>query len=89
MRFPLLSPGLIPRLTGIWKVGTAEFPNKEVGNFMSAVIIAVIVVAVIVVGIIAFGVVAVLRRRRLKERFGPEYDRVVGDRDSRREGKPS
>jgi hypothetical protein len=54
---------------------------------MSTVIIVVIVVALVVVGIIAFGVLAVLRRRRLKERFGPEYDRVVDDRDSRREGE--
>jgi hypothetical protein len=54
---------------------------------MSAVIIVVIVVAVIVVGIIVFGVMSVFRRRRLQERFGPEYDRLVGERDSRREAE--
>ena len=27
---------------------------------------------------------AVSRRRRLRQRFGPEYDRLVGERDSRR-----
>jgi hypothetical protein len=52
-----------------------------------AVIIAVIVVAVIVVGIVAFGVMGVLRRRRLQQRFGPEYDRLVGERGSRRKAE--
>jgi hypothetical protein len=51
---------------------------------MSTVIIVVIVVAVIVVGAVVFGVMAVGRRRRLQQRFGPEYDRLVGERDSRR-----
>ena len=54
---------------------------------MSTGIIAVIVVAVIVVGIVFFGVMAVFRRRRLQQRFGPEYDRLVGERDSRREAE--
>jgi hypothetical protein len=54
---------------------------------MSTGIIVVIVVAVIVVGAVVFGVMAVLRRRRLQERFGPEYDRLVGERDSRREAE--
>jgi hypothetical protein len=54
---------------------------------MSTVIIVVIVVAVIVVGIVAFGVMAVFRRRRLQQRFGPEYGRLVGERGSRREAE--
>jgi len=54
---------------------------------MSAGIIVGIVVAVIVIGAVVFGVMAVSRRRRLQQRFGPEYDRVVGDRDSRREAE--
>ena len=54
---------------------------------MSTGIIAVIIVAVIVVGIVFFGVMAVFRRRRLQQRFGPEYDRLVGERDSRREAE--
>jgi hypothetical protein len=54
---------------------------------MSTGIIAVIVVAVIVVGIVVFGVLGVFRRRRLQQRFGPEYDRLVGERDSRREAE--
>lgn len=54
---------------------------------MSTGIIVGIVVAVIVVGAVAFGVMAVFRRRRLQERFGPEYDRLVSERDSRREAE--
>ena len=51
---------------------------------MSTGIIVGIVVAVVVIGTVAFGMMAVLRRRRLQQRFGPEYDRLVGERGSRR-----
>jgi hypothetical protein len=54
---------------------------------MSTGIIVVIVVAVIVVGAVVFGIMTVGRRRRLKQRFGPEYDRLVSERDSRREAE--
>jgi hypothetical protein len=54
---------------------------------MSTGIIVGIIVAVIVIGAVVFGVMAVLRRRRLQQRFGPEYDRVVGERDSRRKAE--
>jgi len=50
---------------------------------MSTGIIVAIVVAVIVVAALVIGVMAVMRRRRLQQRFGPEYDRVVGERDSK------
>jgi hypothetical protein len=50
---------------------------------MSTGIIVAIVVAVIVVAALVIGVMTVLRRRRLQQRFGPEYDRVVGERDSK------
>ena len=51
---------------------------------MSAGIITVIIViaAIVVVAVVA-GVVYDSRRRRLRQRFGPEYDRLVGERDSR------
>ncbi len=54
---------------------------------MSTVIVVVIVVVVIVAGVLVFGVMGVLRRRRLQERFGPEYGRLVGERGSRREAE--
>jgi hypothetical protein len=47
---------------------------------MSAAIIAIIVVVVVVVVVIA--AMATARRRRLQRRFGPEYDRVVGEKHS-------
>jgi hypothetical protein len=48
----------------------------------------IIVAAIaVVIGAVAFGMTAVMRRRRLRERFGPEYDRLVGERDSRREAE--
>jgi hypothetical protein len=45
-------------------------------------IIALVVVVVIVVAVV-LAVVMVMRRRALRERFGPEYDRAVEAADSR------
>jgi hypothetical protein len=64
------------------KGAATEVADKEAANFMSTGIIAGIVAAVIVIGVVVFGLMAVLRRRRLQQRFGPEYDRLVGKRDS-------
>jgi hypothetical protein len=50
---------------------------------MSTGIIVAIIMAVIVVAALVIGVMAVMRRRRLQQRFGPEYDRVAGERDSK------
>jgi heme/copper-type cytochrome/quinol oxidase subunit 2 len=47
--------------------------TREQVLFMSAGIIVAIVVAVIVVAALVVGVMAVMRRRRLQQRFGPEY----------------
>jgi hypothetical protein len=54
---------------------------------MSTVTIALIVAAVIVVAILVISVRAVVRRRRLQQRFGPEYDRLAGERDSKRKAE--
>jgi hypothetical protein len=48
---------------------------------MSTGIIVVIVVLVVAAAVV--GTMAVMRRRRLRERFGPEYDRLAGERDSK------
>ena len=45
--------------------------------------VTIIVAIVVVAGVVVIGVMAALRRRRLQHRFGPEYDRLVGDRDSK------
>jgi hypothetical protein len=50
---------------------------------MSTVTIAVVVAAVIVVAVLLIGIMAVRRRARLRQRFGPEYDRLVAERDSK------
>jgi len=49
---------------------------------MSAAAVVVIIVAVIVAAALLAGLMA-QRRRRLRRRFGPEYDRLVDQRDSR------
>jgi len=45
--------------------------------------IVVIVVAIIVIAAVVIGLMAAARRRRLQQRFGPEYDRLVGETDSK------
>jgi hypothetical protein len=50
---------------------------------MSTGTIIVIVVAVVVVAALVTGVMTIMRRRRLQQRFGPEYDRLAGERDSK------
>ncbi|MEV8509372.1 hypothetical protein AB0368_31700 [Actinoplanes sp. NPDC051475] len=49
-------------------------------------VIILIVVVLLVIAAIVFGVRA-SRRRKLQKTFGPEYDRVVGDADSRTAGE--
>lgn len=45
--------------------------------------LVIIVVVIVVVAALIVGVTAVTRRRRLQQRFGPEYDRLVGEHDSK------
>jgi hypothetical protein len=45
------------------------------------------IAAVVVVAIIVWPLTAQQRRRKLRERFGPEYDRAVESADSRREAE--
>jgi hypothetical protein len=50
---------------------------------MSAGAIVAIIVAVALV-ILVIGTMTTMRRRQLRQRFGPEYDRVVGEKRSQR-----
>lgn len=50
---------------------------------MSTGITVIIIVAVVIVVAAAAGVIYDMRRRRLRERFGPEYDRLVEEKGSR------
>ncbi|WP_030450145.1 hypothetical protein [Herbidospora cretacea] len=55
---------------------------------MSAIAWVVVVVAVVVaLGAIGYVVAGQSRRRHLQDRFGPEYDRVVQETDSRRDAE--
>jgi hypothetical protein len=54
---------------------------------MSTVTMVVIVVAVIVAAALVAGVLAAMRRRRLQQRFGPEYGRLASERDSKRKAE--
>lgn len=52
---------------------------------MSGVIVAIIVVILIVI-VVAIAIPAA-RRRRLRQRFGPEYDRMVAEQQSQRKAE--
>ena len=49
---------------------------------MSTGAVVAIIVVVVIVAAVLIGVTVAARRRRLQRRFGPEYDRVVGERQS-------
>jgi hypothetical protein len=53
---------------------------------MSTGIIVVIVVVIIAIAL-AVGVAATVRRRRLQQQFGPEYDRLAREHDSKRKAE--
>jgi FtsZ-interacting cell division protein ZipA len=44
--------------------------------------VAIIIVAVVVIAAVVVGAMAMARRRRLQQRFGPEYDRVTQEQKS-------
>ena len=45
--------------------------------------VVIVVIAIIVIGAVAAVALSAARRRRLQQRFGPEYDRLVAEHDSR------
>jgi hypothetical protein len=53
----------------------------------TGIVIVIVVIAIVVVGAVVASVMSANRRRRLQQRFGPEYDRVVSERESRREAE--
>jgi hypothetical protein len=44
--------------------------------------VGIVIVAVVIIAVVVIAVMATARRRRLQRRFGPEYDRVVGEQQS-------
>jgi hypothetical protein len=65
------------------QVLTARSLRRRQMILMSTVTIAAVIVAVVLV----IGVTAVRRRRRLQQRFGPEYDRLASEHDSKRKAE--
>jgi hypothetical protein len=63
--------------------GVRNDAHKEVPQMSAGATAATIVVIVIIIAVAGFVAMAA-RRRRLKERFGPEYDRLVADQQSQR-----
>jgi hypothetical protein len=47
-------------------------------------LVAIIMIFMIILAVITVPLGAAARRRRLQKRFGPEYERVLGERQSRR-----
>lgn len=52
----------------------------------SAATVVIVIVAIIVIALI-IALTMAARRRRLRQQFGPEYDRAVTEKDSRREAE--
>jgi FtsZ-interacting cell division protein ZipA len=50
-------------------------------------LILIVVLAIVVIAAVAWGAAQQRRRKRLQEQFGPEYERTVQQRDSRREAE--
>jgi hypothetical protein len=50
---------------------------------MTTVQIIILVLVLVVLAVLVAGVVMTMRRRALRQRFGPEYDRLVAEQDSR------
>jgi hypothetical protein len=50
---------------------------------MTTVQIIILVLVLVVIAVLVVGVVMTMRRRGLRDRFGPEYDRLVAEQDSR------
>ena len=48
---------------------------------------AIVVIVVVVAAVVLAVTMPMARRRRLQQRFGPEYDRVVTEQQSRRKGE--
>ena len=55
--------------------------------FSTAWILVAVAAALIVAGIIAWWIVREQRSRRLRQTFGPEYDRTLADAPTRREAE--
>jgi hypothetical protein len=65
----------------------SEAASRHEEASMSTATIGAIIAAVALVAALAFATGPVARRRRLRRRFGPEYERIVSQRENRREAE--
>ncbi len=54
---------------------------------MSSTQIIILIAALLILAILVIGVFTVVQRQRLRQRFGPEYDRTLAERESRSEAE--
>src|SRR3954471_7975640 len=67
--------------------GPPERPHRRSPMCGTALVIGIVVAVLIVIAAIVLAVVQSRRRRALKERFGPEYDRTIDVTDSKRQAE--
>lgn len=53
----------------------------------TTVVVLLCILAVLIIAAVAWWFITWRRRQQLQDRFGPEYDRVVSNRDSKREAE--
>src|ERR1700722_174489 len=82
---PTPRPGWAPVFEHV-RGGSGQIPERAGGSMSSGITAVIIVVAIIViVAVVAMTMAA--RRRRLQQNFGPEYDRAVAEKDSRKQAE--
>src|SRR6266498_1233526 len=59
-----------------------DVDRKQVILVSTIMVVIVVIVVIVIVAAVVIGLMAA-RRRRLQQRFGPEYDRLVEERDSK------
>src|SRR4051812_1147722 len=67
--------------------GPPERPHRRSSMSGTALVIVIVIAVLIVIAAIILAVVQNRRRRALRERFGPEYDRTIDVTDSKRQAE--
>src|SRR4051794_14440471 len=81
-------PHRMARVTAGTPSGEApSLPPEEEYMSGTTLTIVIVVAVLVIIAIIALAIVQMRRRRTLRERFGPEYDRTVDVTDSKRQAE--
>lgn len=54
---------------------------------MSSTQVAITLIVIVLLAVVVVGAVFLMRRQTLRQRFGPEYDRVVAEQGRRARGR--